>query len=151
MANQHPSKGEHKGADPTQAQYVVNLTPEQHAAHLKDAEAKETPPPQIEMGGSATAKAAFKDAADGDVAITSSAWSSTGSVTVEADDKDPTSAKLNPTAPGPGTVTVTGTGATGSAQASTSVMVIDKIGAPVSGAIEVTVAAPAPPEPPPAA
>lgn len=149
MANQHPSKGEHKGADPTQAQYVVNLTPEQHAAHLKDAEAKETPPPQMEMGGSGTAKASFKDAAGADVAITSTEWSSTGPVTVTADEADPASAKLVPTGLGPATVTATGTTEFGSSQASTSVMVIDKIGAPVSGAIEITVAPPGPPPDPP--
>ena len=118
--------------------------PASHPAAPKAAPApQDAPPPvQIEMGGSGTATADFKDAAGGDVQIDSSEWTSTGSVTVEADDKNPLSAKLTPVAPGPGTVTVTGTSALGSAQASTSVTVIDKIGAPVSGTIDIAAQAP---------
>ena len=116
---------------------------EPHKADPKAGDPKDVPPPpQIEMGGSGTAKASFTDAVGGAVQITSSEWTSTGGVTVEADDKDPTSAKLTPTAPGPATVTVAATAATGSSQASTSVMVIDKVGAPVSGTIDITAVAP---------
>ena len=103
------------------------------------------PRPQIEMGGSGTAKASFKDASGADCPITSAVWTSTGDVKVEADDKDPTSAKLTPVALGPATVTVTVTTATGSAQASTDLMVIETAGAPVGGTIEITVQPPAPP------
>lgn len=148
MANQHPAqhapaqhsasaKTEHK-LDLTKAQAVVSLTPEQYKVAATDA----PPRPQLEMGGSGTAKASFQDAAGGDVKIDSSVWTSTGDVKVEADEKDPTHAKLTPVAPGPATVTVTATTATGSAQASTDLMVIDKIGAPVVGAISITVQAP---------
>jgi hypothetical protein len=105
----------------------------------------------MEMGGSGTAKASFKDAADGDVAITSAEWSSTGPITVEAVEDDPTSAKITPTGVGPATVTVNAATENGSAQASTDVMVIEKIGAPVAGTIEITVQAPAAAESKPAA
>jgi hypothetical protein len=143
-------------ANPATPPYVIALTPEQHEARLRQADtlaaAKDAPPrPQMEMGGSGTAKASFKDAADGDVAITAAEWSSTGPITVEADKDDPTSAKLTPTGLGPATVTATVQTANGSAQASTDVMVIEKIGAPVAGTIEITVEAPAAAESPPAA
>jgi hypothetical protein len=136
--------------------YVIALTPEQHEARLRQAEsqaaAKDAPPrPQMEMGGSGTAKVSFKDAAGGDVAVTGAEWSATGPVTIEADEADPTSAKLTPTGLGPATVTATVQTANGSAQASTDVMVIEKIGAPVTGTIEITVAPPAAPETPPVA
>jgi hypothetical protein len=143
MADQAP---EHK-ADPASAQYVVNLTPEQHETALKAAKDAQTPRPQMEMGGSGTAKVSFTDAAGTAVAVTSAEWSATGPLTVTADEADPASAKLVPTGVGPATVTAVGTTEFGSSQASAEVMVIDKIGAPVSGAIEITVAPPAPPAP----
>lgn len=148
MADQAPA---HPKADPASAQYVVNLTPEQHEAHLKAAKDADTPRPQMEMGGSGTAKVSFTDAAGGDVAVTSSEWSATGPVTVTPDEADPTSAKLEPTGIGPVTITATGNTEFGSSQASTDMMVIDKIGAPVAGAIEITVAPPGPPPDPPVA
>lgn len=148
--NDHPARKQSK-ADPTLAQYVVNLTPEQHEAALKSAKDAETPRPQMEMGGEGTAKVSFKDAAGTDVAVTSAEWSSTGPVTVTPDEADPASAKLVPTGLGPATVTAIGATEFGSSQASAEVMVIDKIGAPVSGAIEITVAPPGPPPDPPVA
>lgn len=144
-------KDDPKRADPAAAQYVVNLTPTQYEEHLKAAKDAGTPRQQMEMGGSGTAKAAFKDAAGADVEITSTEWSATGPVTVTPDEADPTSAKLVPTGVGPATITATGATAEGSAQAYAEVMVIDKIGGPVAGEITLTVEPPAPPEPPPAA
>jgi hypothetical protein len=136
---------------PASAQFVINLTPEQYESHLKTVAPTDAPPrPQMEMGGSGTAKVSFKDAAGGDVAVTSSAWSATGAMTVMPDETDPTSAKLTPTGLGPATVTATGYTATGSAQAHAEVMVIEKAGAPVTGTIVITVAPPASVEPPPA-
>jgi hypothetical protein len=133
-------------ADPA-VPFVVSLTPEQYDARLRQVAStpKDAPPPsQMEMGGSGTAKASFKDAAGGDVAITSVEWSATGPITVTADEADPTSAKIVPTGLGSATVTATN----GLAQAHAQLMVIEKVGAPVSGTIEITVAPPAPPEPP---
>jgi hypothetical protein len=142
-------------ANPAPPQYVISLTQEQYDARLGQVAAKEVPPrPQMEMGGSGTAKVSFKDAAGGDVAVTSTEWSATGPITVtpdDADPPDPTIAKLIPTGPGPVTVTAIGQTANGSAQASTDLMVIEKIGAPVSGTVEITIAPPAPPETPPVA
>jgi hypothetical protein len=140
-----------KKADPA-VPFVISLTPEQYDARLRQVASapKDAPPrPQMEMGGSGTAKASFKDAAGGDVVITSTEWSATGPITVTADEADPTSAKIVPTGPGPATVTATN----GLAQAHAEVMVIEKIGAPVTGTIEIAVEPPAPPEPapPPAA
>src|ERR1700746_1543767 len=103
MANSAPAQ---QKADPASAQYVINLTPEQYESHLKQVEVKEAPPrAQMEMGGSGTAKVSFKDAAGGDVAVTSSTWSATGAMTVTPDEADLTSAKLTPTGLGPATVT----------------------------------------------
>jgi hypothetical protein len=124
---------------------MVNITPEQHEAALKSAKDAETPCPQDGDGRLRDGEGELQGCVGADVAVTSSEWSATGPVTVTADEADPTSAKLVPTGLGPATVTATGTTEFGSAQASTDVMVIDKIGAPVSGAIEITVA---PPEPP---
>lgn len=146
MANQHPAQhAQHAPAKPkvdlSKAQAVVSLTPEQYEHSVAAADAP--PRPQIEMGGSGTAKASFQDATGADCPILSSEWSSTGSVTVKADDKDPTSATLTPIAVGPGTVTVIAQTDDGPAQASTDFMVVDKIGAPVGGTIAITVQAPA--------
>lgn len=138
-------------ADPAAAQYVVNLTPTQYEEHLKAAKDAGAPRQQMEMGGSGTAKAAFKDAAGADVEVASVEWSATGPVTVTPDEEDPTSAKLAPTGVGPATITATGTTPDGSTQAYAEVMVIDKIGGPVAGEITLTVEPPAPPEVPPAA
>jgi hypothetical protein len=147
MANSAPAQ---QKANPASAQFVINLTPEQYESHLKQVEVKDAPPrPQMEMGGSGTATVHFHDAAGGDVAITSTAWSATGAMTVTPDETDPASAKLTPTGLGPATVTAIVSTANGSAQAHAEVMVIDKIGAPVTGTIEITVAPPAPVEPPP--
>jgi hypothetical protein len=151
-AHEQPKADQHK-VDPATPPYVIALTPEQHEARLRQAEtlaaAKDAPPrPQIEMGGSGTVKVSFKDAVGGDVAVTSSEWSATGPVTVTPVEDDPTSAKVVPTGVGPATVTAIGQTETGSAQASTDLMVIEKIGAPVAGTIEVTVEPPAAPEAP---
>jgi hypothetical protein len=119
---------------------VINITPEQYESHLKQAAAKDAPGRlQMEMGGSGTAKASFQNAAEDDVEITSAEWSATGPIVVTPDDEDPTSAKLTPTGLGPATVTVNAQTDHGSAQTSTDVMVIEKIGAPVGGTIEITV------------
>lgn len=155
----HPAHDERPKVDPALPPYVIALTPEQHEARLRQAESraavKDAPPrPQMEMGGTGTAKVSFKDAAGGDVAVTSAEWSATGPITVtpdDADPPDPTIAKLVPTGSGPVTVTAIGQTANGSAQASTDLMVIEKIGAPVSGTVEITVAPPAPPVEPPVA
>jgi hypothetical protein len=140
---------EHPKADPTAAQYVVNLTPEQYEMHLKQAAAKEAPRPQIEMGGSGTATVSFADAAGGAVEATAVEWSATGPVTVEADEENPTSAKITPTGLGPATVTAIVQAANGPVQAHADVVVTEKVGAPVTGTIEITVEAPPAPETPP--
>jgi hypothetical protein len=147
VADQAP-KAEQK-ADPARAQYVINLTPEQYESRLKQVEAKDAPPrSQIEMGGSGTATVSFADATGGSVAITATEWSATGPVTVVADETDPASAKITPTGPGPATVTATVQTVNGSAQAHADVMVTEKVGAPVTGVIEITAQPAAPVEPP---
>lgn len=125
-----PPKGPHMAAPQTAAP--------------KAAPAPEDAPsrPQMELGGSGTAKASFKDAAGGDVKIDSSVWSATGGVKVTADDKDPTSAKIEPTEIGPAMITVTATTADGSAETSQDLMVTEKVGKPVSGTIDIAVQAP---------
>ena len=150
MAKQAQRQDEQSRADPASAQYVVNLTPEQYEEHLKASRTAETPRLQMEMGGSGTAAAVFKDAAGADVAVTAVEWSATGPVTVTPDEANPASATLAPT--GLGSVTITAIGTTdagGSAQAHADLMVIEKIGGPVAGEITLTVAPPAPPDPPP--
>jgi hypothetical protein len=137
-AEQRAERRAGQRADPAHAQYVINLTPEQYESHLKRAGAEDLPPrTQIEMGGSGTVKVSFKDAAGGNVKVDSVEWSVTGPITVTADDKDPTSAKLNPTGFGPATITAAASTAKGPAQTSADVMVINKIGAPVAGTIEI--------------
>lgn len=146
----HPAHEQPKKADPALAQYVVNLTPEQHEAALKAARDADTPRPQMEMGGSGTATVSFTDAAGAAVVVTSADWTATGPVVVTPDEANPLSAKLVPTGLGPATVTATGHAETGSAQAHAEVMVIEKVGGPIAGEIVITVAPPAPPDPPPA-
>jgi len=103
------------------------------------------PRPQMEMGGSGTANVHFHDATGADIETTAVEWSATGPVTVTPDEANPASAKLVPTGLGPATVTATVPGA----QAHVELMVIEKIGAPVNGEIELTIAPPGPPDPPP--
>ena len=148
MANQaqrqddEQANGDSQRADPRRAQYVINLTPEQYESQLRQGVPKEVPPrTQIEMGGSGTATVSFKDAADGDVAITSAVWSATGPVVVTADAENPASAKIVPMGLGPATVTVEAQSDNGSATAHTDLMVIDVAGAPVTGTIEIAVEA----------
>ena len=153
MANQapthpapaHPKDGPQK-ADPALAQYTINLTPEQYEARLKAAKDVSAPRLQMEMGGSGTAKVHFHDATGADIETAPAEWAATGPVTVTPDEADPTSAKLVPTGLGPATVTAT---VNGSVQAHAELMVIEKIGAPVGGTIEIVVQPPTPPEPPP--
>lgn len=150
MADQTSERKAGQKADPALAQYTVNLTPEQYEEHLRASREAETPRLQMEMGGSGTAAAVFKDAAGADVAVTSTEWSATGPVTVTPDEANPASATLAPT--GLGSVTITAVGRTddgGSAQAHADLMVIEKIGGPVSGEITLTVAPPGPPPDPP--
>jgi len=135
---------EQSKADPAAAQYVINLTPEQYESQLKQT-TKDTRP-QMEVGGTGTAKVSFKDTLGADVKIASSEWTSTGPVTVTADDADPpdpTSAKLKATAPGHATIKAVVTSESGaSAEAAVEVVVIET-GTPVAGTIEITVEAPA--------
>ena len=145
MADQSSERKAGQKADPALAQYTVNLTPEQYEEHLRASKEAETPRPQMEMGGSGTANGIFQDAAGADVEVTSVEWSATGPVTVTPDEANPRSAKLAPTGLGPATVTATVPGA----QAHVELMVIDKIGAPIDGEIELTIAPPGPPDPPP--
>ena len=133
-------------ADPAAAQYVVNLTPEQYEGYRKQT-APDTRP-QMEVGGTGTAKVSFKDTQGADVKIVSSQWTSTEPMTVtvtadDADPPDPTSAKLVATAPGRATIrAVVATEAGSTAEASVEVVVIET-GTPVAGTIEITVEAPA--------
>ena len=154
MANQpaHPAqhqaqhsaaspKAESKKADPAQAQYVVNLSPEQYDQAVK----QDAPPPeQMEVGGTGTAKVSFVDVKDADVPIASSTWTSTDPsvVTVTADDKDPTSAKLEAIAAGRAIVKADVVSQGGKpAEASVEVMVIET-GTPATGTIELSIQGP---------
>lgn len=134
-------KAAHPKADIGKAEYRINLTPEQYAAIPKPDDAP--PRPQIELGGTGTAKAAFKDAAGGDVKIDLATWEATGPVKVTPDEKDPATAKIETTGQlGPAMVTVTASTVDGSAQASQDLMVTEKVGKPVSGTIDIAVQAP---------
>lgn len=105
------------------------------------------PPPQMQVGGTGTAKVSFKDVLGADVKITSSDWSkSEGPVTVtpdDADPPDPTSAKLEATGPGSAIIKALVTTESGaSSEAAIQVSVI-QTGTPVTGTIDITVQAPA--------
>jgi hypothetical protein len=139
MVDEAPAP-EQTRADPTAAQYVINLTPEQYESYLQRGPIKAVPArTQMELGGSGTAKASFKDAADGDVEATAVEWSATGPVTVTADKDDPTSAKITPIGLGPANITAIAQTENGSAQTSIDVMVIARTSAPVAGTIEISV------------
>jgi uncharacterized protein YjdB len=100
---------------------------------------------KIEMGGSGTAKVAFKDSFGSEVKAKSVEWSSDSpSVVVTADDKDPLSAKLFAPAAGPARITAVGTGEEGgTATTSIDVVVLPKASA-ATGEITLSVqAAPA--------
>lgn len=103
---------------------------------------------KMEMGGSGTAKVAFKDALGGEVKVKSAQWSATGAVAVTPDEKDPLTVKLFASGPGPSTLTaVCQSEEGGSATATVEIMVIEK-NAPVDGKIEISVQpAPAKKEP----
>lgn len=131
-------------ADPAAAQYVINITPEQYEGELKK-EAKDTRP-QMEVGGTGTAKVSFTDVLGADVKIASSEWTSTGPVTVtpdDADPPDPTSAKLEATAPGRATIKADVVSEGGApAEAAIEIVVIET-GTPVTGTIEISAQPPA--------
>jgi uncharacterized protein YjdB len=94
--------------------------------------------PQMEVGGTGTAKVSFKDVLGADVKIASSTWTSTGPVTVTADDMDPTSAKLEAAYHGHATIKASVTSESGlPAEATAEVQVIEK-GTPVEGKIELS-------------
>jgi hypothetical protein len=142
VANQTPHeqpKADPHKADPAPVQYVVSLTPEQNEARLKRAAVEPPPPPQqMEVGGTGTAKVSFKDVHGADVKVAFATWESVGPVTVIPDDKDPTSAKLEATAPGRAQIKATTTSEAGSpAEAATEIMVI-QTGTPVEGKIELS-------------
>jgi hypothetical protein len=102
--------------------------------------AQDAPPPrqQMEVGGTGTAKASFKDVHGADVKIASSTWTSVGPVTVTPDDADPASAKLEATAPGHAAIKITAASEDGSpAEAAAELMVIET-GKPVEGKIELS-------------
>ena len=116
MANQAQRQDEEQSqdeqqpqrADPRQAQYVINITPEQYESQLRQRQVKTAevaPRTQIPMGGSGTATVSFQDSAGDDVQIKQVAWSATGPVTVVGDDTNPTSAKITPVGLGPAHVT----------------------------------------------
>ncbi len=134
------SQDEPQRADPRQAQYVINITPEQYESQLRQGQVKTEVAPrvQIPMGGSGTATVSFQDSAGEDVQIKQVAWSATGPVTVVGDETNPTSAKITPVGLGPAHVTATGQSDKGSAEAHVEVMVIEPAGAPVGGTIEIT-------------
>jgi hypothetical protein len=133
------SAPEQTKADPLNAQYVINLTPEQYESYLRRGPIKDVPArQQIEMGGSGTARVSFTDAEEGDVEVTHVDWSATGPVTVMADKDDPTSAKIMPTGLGPANITAVAQTPNGPAQTSIDVMVINRTSAPVAGTIELT-------------
>ena len=107
--------------------------PEQHKApehkadpHKGETAAADAPPPpqQMEVGGTGTAKVSFTDVNGADVPLASVTWTATGSATVTADDKDPTSANVVATAPG---------------RAHVKAAVVSQSGAPAEAAVEIRV------------
>jgi hypothetical protein len=135
VANQHPAHEPHK-ADPHKAE---PHKAEPHKADSAHPAQQDVPPPQqMEVGGTGTAKVSFTDVNGADVPLVSSTWTASGPVTVTPDDKDPTSATLEATAPGRGSVTATVmTEAGAQATAAVEVMVIET-GTPAEGTIELT-------------
>ena len=109
----HPAQHEQPKADP----------------HKTGSTQQDTPPPrpQMEVGGTGTAKVSFTDEAGGAINIASSTWTSTGSVTIVPDDKDPTSAALTAAEPG---------------RASIEAAIVSDSGAWAEAAIEVMVIQP---------
>ena len=95
-------------------------------------------PPQMEVGGTGTAKVSFKDVNGADVPIVSSVWTSTGSVTVTADETDPTSAALAATVPGRAHIKAAVTSESGSsAETAVEIRVIET-GTLAEGKIELS-------------
>ena len=84
-------------------------------------------PKQMELGGTGTASASFKDAFGKDVKASKVQWASSGSVVVQADDKDPTKATVLAVGAGPGSIRAMGDGEDGGHyEASISVMALAK-------------------------
>jgi hypothetical protein len=119
---------------------MISITPEQYESQLKQAQVSKdvAPRQQMELGGEGTVKAQFKDAFGGDVKPTTAEWSATGPVTVTADEKDPTNAKIFAYGTGLASIKVDAHSDAGSTQTSIEVMVIAK-GAPAEGKIELSV------------
>ena len=85
------------------------------------------PPTLMNVGDTGTVKVSFTDEAGGAINIASSTWTSTGSVTIVPDDKDPTSAALTAAEPG---------------RASIEAAIVSDSGAWAEAAIEVMVIQP---------
>jgi hypothetical protein len=81
----------------------------------------------MNVGDTGTVKVSFTDEAGGAINIASSTWTSTGSVTIVPDDKDPTSAALTAAEPG---------------RASIEAAIVSDSGAWAEAAIEVMVIQP---------
>jgi hypothetical protein len=93
----------------------------------------------MEVGGTGTAKVSFTDESGAAVTLGSVDWTATGPVTLEPDDKDPTSAALTATAPGRAHVKATVVSDSGApAEAAVEIRVIET-GKPVAGKIDLTV------------
>jgi hypothetical protein len=127
----HPAQHEQPKADP----------------HKTGPAQQDTPPPrpQMEVGGTGTAKVSFTDEAGGDVKLTSAEWTSMGPVKIEPNDPentDPTTVKLTATAPGRAPIKVSVVSESGApAEAAIEIMVIET-GTPVTGTIDVTIQPP---------
>lgn len=106
---------------------------------------------QMEVGGSGTAKVAFKGATGDDVPVTSTTWTSVGPVSVSPDPDEVTQANLFAAGPGPATITCVGQTDAGPHTATVEIMVVDKT-APTEGTITLSLQpAPAKEKPKPAA
>jgi hypothetical protein len=107
-------------------------------------------PTKMELGGTGTAKVAFKDSFDKDVKVSRVIWSaSLDGVVVTPDEKDPMTAHLLAISPGPATITAMGESENGTRLSVDTRIIVLAGNTPATGKISVEVK-PAPAKPVPA-
>lgn len=103
-----------------------------------------TEPTRMEVGGTGTAKAEFKDAFDKDVKVSRVIWhASLDGVIATPDEKDPLTANLQAVSPGPATITAIGETESGARFTVDTRIIVMAKAVPTSGKITIE-AKPAP-------
>jgi hypothetical protein len=119
-------------------------------ADEKQVEKKDNEPTKMEVGGTGTATAKFKDSFGKEVKVKTVQWAANGSIAITPDEKDPATAKFLAVGAGPATIRAEGVGEEGGhAEARIELMVLAQDEA-AEGEVTVTVQKAAPkkkPEP----